>query len=100
MRSLRAVLAAAVLFLPRVCTGQADRAAVGRIMDEGKTHTQFMRELPSLTTRIGPRLTSSPQLEKAYAWTQRTFKRFGCKNVHLEEWGEYPLGFERGKTQI
>ena len=59
-----------------------------------------MQSLDYLTHKIGHRLTASPQLDKAYEWTQKKFKEYGCKNVHLEQWGEYPVGFDRGKRQI
>ena len=54
---------------------------------------QILREM----TNIGPRLTSSSNLEKAQAWAMAKFKSWGLQNVHLEKWGEYPVGFDRGK---
>ena len=85
---------------PIVSFSQADQGTIDRIIDEGKNHNRLMEGLEYLATKIGPRLTASPKLDKAYAWTQKKFKEFGCKNVHLEEWGTFPVGFDRGSRQI
>ncbi|MEP6755785.1 MAG: M20/M25/M40 family metallo-hydrolase [Chthonomonadales bacterium] len=79
---------------------QADPAIVTKIVEEGKNNSKFMENLDFLATRIGPRLTGSPKLDRAYVWAQKKFKEFGCKNVHLEEWGTFPVGFDRGKKQV
>jgi carboxypeptidase Q len=100
MINWRAVSAVLLLFAAQSSWGQADPQTVGKIVDEGKNHNQIMSHLDYLTHKIGPRLTASPKLDKAYEWTQKKFKEFGCKNVHLEEWGEYNVGFDRGKKQI
>jgi len=47
---------------------------------------QLKADLTYLTTRIGPRLTGSPQLDKASHWTQEQFKALGLENAHLESW--------------
>lgn len=75
--------------------GQADEATTRRIIDEGKNRSQVMKLLRELTN-IGPRLTSSSNLERAEAWAMDRFKSWGLQNVHLEKWGEYPVGFDRG----
>lgn len=74
---------------------QADPAMTARIIDEGKNHNQVMKHLRELTN-IGSRLTSSPRLAKAEDWAMKKFKSFGLTNVHLDKWGEYPVGFDRG----
>lgn len=79
--------------------GQADPATVAKIVDEGKNHNQVMQHLAYLTSEIGPRLTGSPQLERACEWTMSKFREYGLQNVHLEQWGEWEVGFERGKRQ-
>lgn len=90
---------ALLLFVPQTLFAQADPQTVAKIVDEGKNHSQIMAHLQHLTKNIGHRLTGSPQLDRAYDWTQKKFKEFGCKNVRLEEWGEFPVGFDRGKRQ-
>jgi hypothetical protein len=32
-------------------------------------------------------------------WFMDQFKAIGCQNVHLEQWGEWPVGFQRGRRQ-
>ncbi len=76
---------------------QSDPATVARIINEGKNRNQVMKQLRDLTN-IGPRLTSSSNLEKAEKLALGKFKSFGLSNVHLEKWGEYPVGFDRGKS--
>jgi carboxypeptidase Q len=82
--------------LAAISLGQADPETTKRIIDEGKNHSQVMKLLKELTNN-GPRLTSSPQLARAEQWAMRKFKSWGLQNVHLEKWGEFPVGFERGK---
>lgn len=77
---------------------QADPVTLDRIINEGKNHSRAMKLLNYMCTRIGTRLTGSENLDKAYAWTQEKFKEFGCVNVHLEQWGEWPVGFQRLKS--
>ncbi len=79
---------------------QTDSGTIDRIIDEGKNHNQVMKHLDHLTHKIGARLTGSTNLQKACDWTAAQFKSFGLKNVHLEQWGEIPVGFDRGKTQV
>jgi len=47
---------------------------------------QLKADLTYLTTQIGPRLTGSPQLDRASHWTQEQFKGMGLANTHLENW--------------
>jgi len=47
---------------------------------------QLKADLTYLTTRIGPRLTGSRQLDRASHWTQEQFKSLGLENAHLESW--------------
>lgn len=77
-----------------------DPDTVAKIVDEGKNHSQVMQTLTYISKKIGPRLTGSPELSKAEQWTMSQFKKYGCTNVHLEKWGEVPVGFSRGKLQV
>ncbi len=47
---------------------------------------QLKSDLTFLTSQIGPRLTGSPQLERANHWTEEQFRGLGLANVHLEPW--------------
>lgn len=80
--------------------GQGDSATIAKIVDEGKNRSQVMKSLTELSNKFGPRLTSSTNLEKASNWMMDQFKKAGCVNVHLEQWGEFPVGFDRGKKSF
>jgi carboxypeptidase Q len=47
---------------------------------------ELKSSLQYLADRIGPRLTGSPQLDRASHWTMERFKESGLSNVHLEPW--------------
>ena len=52
----------------------------------------------ALMDGIGPRLTGSPNLKKANEWTRDTLTRLGLENAHLEDWGEFGLGWQQLNT--
>ncbi|MCE9557356.1 MAG: M20/M25/M40 family metallo-hydrolase [Armatimonadetes bacterium] len=81
-----------------MANAQADPAMVDKIVSEGRDKSQVMNHLKFLSKKIGARLSTSESLDKAYTWTQKKFTEYGCKNVHLEQWGEWPVGFQRGKS--
>jgi len=47
---------------------------------------ELKANLQYLADRIGPRLTGSPQLERASHWTEERFKEAGLSDTHLEAW--------------
>lgn len=51
--------------------------------------------LTELVEGIGPRLTGSQNLTEAGEWAMAKFKSFGIENVRMEEWGTFPVGFDR-----
>jgi carboxypeptidase Q len=69
---------------------------VERIESAGREDSQVMDHLDVLCNRIGPRLTSSDNLTNACMWVRDRFASFGINNAHLESWGEFPVGFNRG----
>jgi len=54
-----------------------------KIADEVKAHSELVKNLEYLTTQIGPRLTGSPQMQAASAWTLKRFQDYGV-DAHLE----------------
>jgi hypothetical protein len=74
--------------------GSSD-TTVEAILREAKADNRVMEHLDHLTNKIGPRLTSSARLTKACEWTRGEFEKWGLK-ARLEEWGTFPVGFERG----
>ena len=69
-----------------------------RIRDEGLNHSHVMEFASALMDGIGPRLTGSPNLAKANAWTRDTLTKIGLENSHLEDWGEFGLGWQQMNT--
>jgi hypothetical protein len=63
-----------------------DYPAIARIRDEGLTRSQAMETLFWLTDRYGPRLTGSPAMDEAGAWTMKKMTEWGLTNVHREDW--------------
>jgi carboxypeptidase Q len=51
-----------------------------------KDEPALKADLTYLADRIGPRLTGSPQLDRASHWTEEQFKAAGFANAHLESW--------------
>jgi len=78
-----------------VANAQGDPATIARVIDEGKNHSQVQPILTEITN-IGSRLTSSTRLDKAEKWAVDKLKSWGLSNVHLEQWGTIPVGFDRG----
>jgi carboxypeptidase Q len=69
-----------------------------RIRDEGLNHSHVMEFATALMDGIGPRLTGSPNLANANAWTRDTLTKIGLDNAHLEDWGEFGLGWQQLNT--
>ena len=69
-----------------------------RIRDEGFDHSHIMEYASALMDGIGPRLTGSPNLKRANDWTRDQFRAMGCTNAHLEDWGEFGLGWRQLNT--
>jgi len=79
-------------------TETLDLGMYQRIRDEGLNHSHVMEFATALMDGIGPRLTGSPNLAKANAWTRDTLTKIGLENSHLEDWGEFGLGWQQLNT--
>ena len=69
-----------------------------QIRNEGLNHSHVMEFGSALMDGIGPRLTGSPNLKKANEWTRDTLTKIGLENAHLEDWGEFGLGWQQLNT--
>ncbi len=94
MRIRTSVLLVALLALVGRGLAQSD-PAVAAIVEQGLRHSEVMEHLDHLTNRIGPRLTSSDRLTQACEWATDRFKSMGL-DARMEEWGTFPVGFNRG----
>jgi carboxypeptidase Q len=79
-------------------TENIDLAMYQRIRDEGLNHSHVMEFATALMDGIGPRLTGSPNAKKANDWTRDTLAKIGLQNAHLEDWGEFGLGWQQLNT--
>src|SRR5579871_2651047 len=71
-----------------------------RIRMEGLEHSHVMEYASALDDGIGPRLTGSENLQRANEWTRDQFTAMGCKNAHLEDWGEFGMGWQQLNTWV
>jgi carboxypeptidase Q len=79
-------------------TETLDLSMYQRIREEGLNHSHVMEFGTALMDGIGSRLTGSPNLAKANAWTRDTLTKIGLENAHLEDWGEFGLGWQQLNT--
>ncbi len=77
-----------------------DLAMYQNIREEALTHSHIMEYASALTDGIGPRLTGSPNLKRANEWTRDQFTAMGCSYAHLEDWGEFGMGWQQLNTWV
>jgi carboxypeptidase Q len=85
---------------PRPASENLDLTMYQRIREEGLMHSKVMDYGSALTDDIGPRLTGSPNMAKANAWTRDQLTAMGCVNAHLEDWGEFGMGWQQLNTWV
>ena len=74
---------------PKEAAVKADATAEmdKQIVQQVKADKELLKsDLTYLATQIGPRLTGSPQLDRASLWTEAQFRALGLENAHLESW--------------
>ena len=81
-------------------TENLDLEMYGRIRVEGLDHSHIMEYASGLFDGIGPRLTGSPNMAKANAWTRDQLTAMGCANAKLESWGEFGMGWRQISTSV
>ncbi|HXC87298.1 MAG TPA: M20/M25/M40 family metallo-hydrolase [Candidatus Cybelea sp.] len=77
-----------------------DFAMYQSIREEALAHSHIMEYASGLMDGIGPRLTGSPNLKRANEWTRDQFAAMGCSNAHLEDWGEFGMGWQQLNTWV
>jgi carboxypeptidase Q len=75
-----------------------DMAMYQRIREEGLNHSHVMEFASALMDGVGSRLTGSPNAKKANEWTRDTLTKIGLENAHLEDWGEFGMGWQQMNT--
>jgi carboxypeptidase Q len=71
-----------------------DHEIVEQIKEQGLYNSQIMNMAGWLTDVFGPRLSNSPQLNRAHEWTQEQFREMGLSNIHLHSYGPFGKGWE------
>jgi carboxypeptidase Q len=71
-----------------------------RIRLEGLEHSHVMEYASALDDDIGPRLTGSQNVKRANEWTRDQLTAMGCVNAHLEDWGEFGMGWAQLNTWV
>jgi hypothetical protein len=104
LRSNRAFTGIIAAFIPfTALAAQATRPLppdpVNRIVDEGFNRSELPQIAAWLTDRIGGRMTNSPQMRQAEAWTQEQYRAWGLENVHLEGF-EFGRGWSINKSSV
>ncbi|MFT3755910.1 MAG: M20/M25/M40 family metallo-hydrolase [Pseudoxanthomonas sp.] len=70
-----------------------DLDMVSRIRQEAFHNSQAMNLLGQLTEQIGPRLTNSPAMAQANAWSRGKFGEWGLANIHDEAFDDFGRGW-------
>jgi carboxypeptidase Q len=76
---------------------RVDLEAVYKIKDEGLQRSQVMDTLWYLTDVYGPRLTNSPNIRAAAAWTTKRMGEWGLSQPRQEVWGQFGRGWVNEK---
>jgi carboxypeptidase Q len=84
--------------LPQPAKEDLNYTMYQRIRDEGLAHSHVMEFASALMDGIGPRLTGSPNVKRANEWTRDQLAAMGCSNAHLEDWGEFGMGWQQLNT--
>ena len=85
---------------PQPVVENIDLTMYARIREEGIKHSHVMQFAESLNDGIGPRLTGSPNMAAANAWTRDTLTKIGLENAHIEDWGEFGMGWQQINTWV
>ncbi len=85
---------------PQPTSENLDLTMYARIREEGFKHSHVMEFAGALSDGVGPRLTGSPNMAKANAWTRDTLSAVGLQNAHLEDWGEFGMGWQQINTWV
>ena len=76
-----------------------DANVVNRLADAEFNHGQVMQIAAHLSDEIGGRMTNSPSMRKAEAWTSGKFREWGLQNVRLDPF-EFGRGWEIERSTV
>src|SRR3546814_2857187 len=81
-------------------TEPVDMDMVSRIRQEAFHHSQVMQTLAELTEDVGPRLTNSPNMDKANDWANAKLSGWGLVNVHDDAFADFGRGWELSQAKV
>lgn len=77
-----------------------DYSALAKIRQEGFANSKVMETVTTLTEKIGPRLSNSPQMTAANAWTRDQLAQWGLSNARLESFGPFGRGWQYQSASV
>ena len=98
-----AVFAALVALPLRAANEVIDYASLAKIKAEGMQNSQVMNLASWMTDVYGPRLSGSPNIQKAGEWAVAEMKKWGLQNVAMEPWTDqtrFPRGWVNEKFYL
>lgn len=99
---MRKILSLAVLSFSAVVSAAEpiDYSALAKIRQEGFTNSKVMETVTTLTEKIGPRLSNSPQMTAANEWTRDQLAQWGLSNARLESFGPFGRGWQYQSASV
>ncbi|QDW66114.1 M20/M25/M40 family metallo-hydrolase [Luteimonas granuli] len=94
------MVAALALGGTAVAQEPVDLDMVSRIRQEAFHNSQVMETFSHLTENIGARLTNSPRMAEANAWTRSKFEEWGLANVHDDAFADFGRGWEFSSASV
>jgi len=98
-----AVFSAMVALPLRAANEVIDYAGLAKIKAEGMQNSQVMELASWMTDVYGPRLSGSPNIQKAGEWAVAEMKKWGLQNVAMEPWTDqtrFPRGWTNDKFYL
>jgi carboxypeptidase Q len=99
-----ALVVTTLVALPKGAANEPiDYASLARIRAEGLQNSQVMDLASWMTDVYGPRLSGSPNIQKAGEWAVATMKEWGLQNVAMEPWANqtmFPRGWSNDKFYL
>jgi len=95
-----ALLASSGAALAQGASDEPDLTMYARIRDEGLSRSRIMDYAFQLMDRIGPRLSGSPNLDRAVAWAVERMGEVGLENVRRDRWGEFGMGWRQRLVSV
>jgi hypothetical protein len=85
---LKKVIVLVLLCLSIVTEAQSpvDLGTISRIKQEALTKSQVMDHVGWMSDVYGPRMTGTPNFQRASEWAMKRFTEWGLANVHQERW--------------